>query len=881
MDIPPPETRTTPWHNLTPAGAAARLETDVEHGLTTAEAAARRRRVGPNSLTEPPPPSPFRVFARQFAGVLPLILAAAAGLALWIGDVLDAVAILVVLIINGGLGFLQERRAERALAALKSMLAQRAVVRRDGREVEIAAEDLVPGDLALLSTGDRLPADGRLILVRGLEVDESVLTGESLAVAKSARELGGDAPPLGDRFNMAYANTVVTRGRGEMLVTATGMTTETGRLAEMMSAAGDSLTPLQSQLDRLGKRLAIIALAVVAIILVIALAKGTPVDEAILTAITLAVAAVPEGLPAVVTVTLALGMQRMARRGAIVKRLAAVETLGCATVVCSDKTGTLTRNRMTAQALYFQNRHWTVPDGSETGRGLHRLLVPMALCNDARLEGDAVIGDPTEGALLAMCTAAGLDPTALAARLPRVAEIPFESTSKFMATYHRSDDDVCVFVKGAPDIVIERCGRLAGADGDQDFDAAARAVVTAQINAWAAKALRVIAIATRQLPAADFDAEGDLGTHMGDLVLLGLVGLSDPVRPEALDAVRICRLAGIDVKMVTGDHRETAHAVADQLGLSGDVVMGTEVDAMDAEHLSARIESIGVFARVAPENKMRIVEALRQRGHVVAMTGDGVNDAPALKQADIGMAMGRTGSEVSKEAAAMVLTDDNFATIVGAVAEGRTIYANIVKFVRYQLSTNLGALMTVFGAVVAGLPMPFTPIQILWVNVIMDGPPAMALGVDPAPAGQMTEPPRRPTDQILTLRRFGVLCYLGAVMAAGTLGIFLWALQTGSADRAVTLAFTTFVLFQVFNAFNARTERASTFSALFFKNRSLWASLTTVVALQILAVQWPLAQTVMHTTALTAADWVAAAGTAVLILVIEEARKLARRWAQN
>jgi len=667
------------------------------------------------------------------------------------------------------------------------------------------------------------------------------------------------------------------------------MATETGRLAGLLAAAEEDTTPLQNQLDRLGKRLAGIAVAVVLVILTIALLKGTPVTDAVLTAITLAVAAVPEGLPAVVTVTLALGMQRMARRGAIVKRLAAVETLGCATVVCSDKTGTLTLNRMTARTVLFQGKRLDLPDGSQDGSAeqvaalggtdLERLMLPMVLCNDCRLEDGEVIGDPTEGALLAVCAAGGVEAHVMNARLPRIDEIPFDSAKKFMATFHRDGDVVHVFVKGAPDIVIDHCTVVAGADGDQALDTRARDAVLAINHDFATEALRVIAIAERRLSVAAFEACADATDLVGDLVLVGLIGMTDPVRPEVKEAIDLCRDAGIEVKMVTGDHKTTASAIAKQLGLEGDVVLGVEVDGMDAETLAARIGSIGVFARVAPENKMRIVDALKINGHVVAMTGDGVNDAPALKRADIGVAMGLAGTEVTKEAASMVLTDDNFATIVDAIEVGRTIYANIVKFVRFQLSTNIGALLSVFAATVIGLPTPFSPIQLLWVNVIMDGPPAMALGVDPMPEGEMIQKPRRPTDEILTLKRFWGLCYLGAIMAIGTLGVFIWALDTGPEGRAVTLAFTTFVLFQVANAFNARNERRSAFSRQCFTNPSLWLSLAVVLSLQVTAVNWPPAQTVMHTVALSAVDWAVAVGAALTILVAEESRKfIVRRF---
>jgi len=867
------------WHVLDGAQCARRLASDPETGLSEPESRARLERDGANRLAEAPPTSALRVLARQFMGVMPAILGVAGVLALAVGERLDAAAIFVVLAINGVLGFAQERRAENALAALKSMLARRATVRRDGVDHDIDAAGLVAGDVILLTTGDRVPADGRLLETVALEIDESVLTGESVPVGKHTGPLAAEILALGDRTCMAYANTVVTRGRGVLLVTATGMTTETGRLAEMLAAAEETTTPLQLQLDRLGRRLAGIALCVVGIILAIALIRGTPFAEAALIAITLAVAAVPEGLPAVVTVTLALGMQRMARRGAIVKRLAAVETLGCATVVCSDKTGTLTLNRMTVQALFLAGRRFGVDDGlrAAAATDLERFLVPLALCNDARMDGDRLIGDPTEGALLDVATKGGIDRSALEAQLPRIAEVPFDSATKLMATFHRRGEDVEIFVKGAPDMLLGRCAKFAGANGDVALDDEGRRRLAGENESLAADALRIIAVATGRVAAADFDAAADLDRHLDGLVFIGMVGMIDPVRPEVGGAVSRCRDAGIGVKMVTGDHHGTATAIARHLGLNGDVVLGADVDAMDTETLAARIDGIDVFARVAPENKMRIVEALRARGHVVAMTGDGVNDAPALKHADIGMAMGKSGTDVTREAATMVLTDDNFATIVHAVEEGRTIYANIVKFVRFQLSTNMGALATVFTATAMGLPMPFSPIQLLWVNVIMDGPPAMALGIDPPDDGHMVRPPRGVDDQILTLRRFGVLAFLGAVMTLGTLGVFLWALEAGDGTRAGTLAFTTFVLFQAFNAFNARAETSTAFDRQQLRNPTLWTALAGVVVMQAIAVHWEPARAIMHTVPLAPLDWLVAASVAASILVLEEARKMFAR----
>ncbi len=876
----------TPWHTLSPAATAAALQVDPHQGLGFSEAARRLAQYGPNRLVEKPPRPIWLKLLDQFKSLLILILILAAGVAYLVGDLKDAVVILVVVVFNALLGFYQEHRAEQSLAALKNMLALQARVRRNGIKCEAPADELVPGDIVLLEAGDRIPADGRLLACHHCEVDEAALTGESHAVGKQAEPLPEEELPLAERINLAFMNTVVTRGRAELLVTATGMQTEMGRIAGLMEAAPETPTPLQIQLDRLGKRLALIAGIVVAVIFALALYQQQPLALAALTAITLAVAAIPEGLPAVVTITLALGMRRMATRRAIVKRLAAVETLGCTTVICSDKTGTLTLNQMTVRAFYYYGRRFRVSGEGWRAEGdiqaedgsplpdLRSLLLPAALCNDSRVRDGQLLGDPTEGALAVLAAKGGVELERASDRLPRIAEIPFDSSHKFMATFHHDGDRVQLFVKGAPDVLLARCDRL-GATTPVPLDEALRQRILAENEAMANRALRVLAVAARTLPASDFDPAGDLHGYITGLCLQGLIGSIDPPRPEAREAIALCRQAGIAVKMITGDHPATAAAVAQELGLNGAIVTGTELERLSATALAERIEPIVVFARVAPEHKVKIVQALQARGHVVAMTGDGVNDAPALKTADIGVAMGISGTEVSKEAGAMVLTDDNFATIVGAVREGRTIYDNLVKFVRFQLATNLGALMTVLGASLLGLPPPFNPVEILWVNIIMDGPPAMALGVDPSRRGLLHEPPRDPKVEILTLRRLGQLAAFGLIMAAGTLAVLYYGLQEGDTGRALTLTFTTFVLFQFFNVFNARAETGSTFTQNFFGNPLLWLALAGVILMQVLAVHWPPAQDVFHTQALSLRDWGLAVAVAATVLLLEEGRKLA------
>jgi Ca2+-transporting ATPase len=868
---------------LPAADIVRRLESDIVRGLSEEAARQRLAAHGPNRLAERAPRPAWLKFADQFKSLLVLILLGAAVLAGTIGDLKDALVIAVVVLLNATLGFFQEHRAETALAALRNMLAPSARVRRDGDVCLVEAATLVPGDILLLEAGDRIPADARVLSAHGAEVAEAALTGESQPVAKRGDPADEDAV-LAERHSMAFMNTVVTRGRIEAIVVATGMHTEMGRLAGLLADAAEGDTPLQAQLDGLGKRLALIACAVVALMFVFGLMRGDPLARTAMAAIALAVAAIPEGLPAVVTVTLALGMQRMAKRGAIVKKLAAVETLGCTTVICSDKTGTLTMNQMTARVLYCNGRRYAVGGEGYLGVGViegagdvRQVLLPAALCIDARIKAGELIGDPTEGALLALAGKAGLDADEAVGRWPRIAEIPFDSATKFMATFHRDGDRVRLCVKGAPDVLLACSSRHLVDAVVLPLDAEARAGFASENEALAGQALRVLALAGRDIPADAFDPGGDLQVWVHDLVLHALVGIIDPPRAEVRQAIATCHVAGIQVKMITGDHRVTAAAIARELGLHGEVREGRDLDGLPRDELVALVEQCAVFARVAPEHKMRIVEALQSQGHVVAMTGDGVNDAPALKTADIGVAMGITGTEVTKEAATLVLTDDNFATIVRAVEEGRTIYDNIVKFVRFQLSTNIGAILTVLGAPVFGFATPFTAIQILWVNIIMDGPPAMTLGVEPARPGIMREPPRPADASILSWHRLWRIGLYGLTMAVGTLGAYAWALASAGEAKAMTLAFTVFVLFQFFNIFNARAEHGSAFNRQLFDNGKLWFALGAVVALQVVAVHWPPAQIIFDTVALTPAEWGVAFGVASTTLLFDEVRKLLMR----
>ncbi|WP_200822607.1 cation-translocating P-type ATPase [Caballeronia arationis] len=881
-------------HTLDAEAVAVLLDVRPETGLSGQEALERLSRVGPNRLPQAPPRSPWSVLLAQFRSVLILILLGAVVLAALVGSTKDAVVILAVVVINALVGFYQEYRAERSLAALKSMLPSKARVRRDGVSHEIVADDVVPGDVLLLEAGDRVASDGRLWLAAGLEIDESVLTGESQPAGKqTALRVAADAP-LGDRLNLVYMNTLLTRGRAEVLVTATGPSTEMGRLSQELAATEEVATPLQVQLDRLGKRLGAIALTLVGLLSFLQFLRGADLVHVALDAIALSVAAMPEGLPVVVTVTLALGMHKMARQHAIVKRLASVETLGCTTVICSDKTGTLTLNQMTARTFVYDGQRFDVSgEGYRTHGEITRsaghaidvdlapLMVPMVACNDSRFDDGKAIGDPMEAALLVLAAKGGILCDSVERALPRLAELPFDSAHKFMPTFHRDGDQIKVFVKGAPDVLLARCTRWKVAGAEAAFGTAEAAKIDADYQALAGRGLRGLLIASRTLSAAAFDISRDLSIWIAELDFVGLVGLMDPPRPEAMHAITECRQAGIVVKMITGDHQATASAIASELGLHGRAVSGADIDRMDAAQLAAAIEEVAVFARVTPSHKVKIVRALQAKGHVVAMTGDGVNDAPALKQADVGVAMGISGTAVAKEAATMVLIDDNFATIVRAVRQGRTLYDNILKFVRFQLSTTIGAILSVFFAPLAGLPEPFTAIQILWVAIIMDGPPAVSLAMDGARPGIMSEPPRHRDEPVLPLARVLRIAAYGVTMMVGTLTVLYYGMRTGSEARALTMAFTTFVLFQFFNAFNARSESGSAFNARFFHNRMLWISLVGTLALQVVAVHWAPAIRFFGTTGMAWGDWGVVIGVASTVLLFEETRKLTVRVFQR
>ncbi len=910
------------WHRLSGTEVTERLEVDPSVGLSETEVAARIERFGSNELSEPPRRPAWLRFLDQFNDLLVYILMGAAVVSAAVGDLKDPIVIAIVLLINATLGYVQESRADDALAALQQMLEVTVRVRRDGEVREVPARELVPGDIVLMEAGDRVPADGRFLVASSLSIDESTLTGESVPVDKTTAvvEFAAGEVALAERSNCGYMNSTLTRGRAEMVVTSTGMHTEVGRLAGLLNAADDQETPLQQQLDKLGKRLALIAGVAVLAVFLVGLSQGDELGEAVLGAVALAVAAIPEGLPAVVTVTLAIGVSRMAKERAIVKRLASVETLGSTTVICSDKTGTLTLNQMTAtrvvtagqtyelQGLGYGDEGEVTRAGGAAAAGsgpatdddtLRWALTAAVLCNDAHVRrGDdgtpQLVGDPTEGALVVAARKVGLDPDELRADAPRLDEVPFDSAVKYMATLHPLGDvGTLLVVKGAPDVVLARCDRQRTAHGPEAMDAAARERAQAENDALGGQGLRVLAVASKVLGEHDADpsasgADGtlDLAAEIDGLTLETLIGILDPARPEAVAAVAECKDAGIGVRMITGDHASTAGAIAAELGIPGSVVTGAQLNEMSDEELAERIEEIGVCARVSPEHKVRVVKALQSNGEVVAMTGDGVNDAPSLKQAEIGVAMGVTGTEVTKEAGDMILTDDNFATIVKAVERGRAIYENIVTFVRFQLTTNVAAIGTILTARLAGYPAPFNPIQILFVNILADGPPAMSLGLDPPRPGVMDREPRDREERILSGARLVPIVATAAIMTLTIMLILVgWSDSSPATapedDPAFTMAFTSFVFLQMVNALVVRSGDNSVFNRFSLTNRTFWLAIGGVILAQVLLVVVPFFESVFGTTALTGEQWLVVVLSTLPLLVISELVTLVRRLVRN
>ncbi|MBS0184457.1 MAG: cation-translocating P-type ATPase [Nitrospira sp.] len=918
--------RALAWYAQPAEALADELRTDLDAGLKVDEAARRRVYEGPNELPEAPPPSLLKLFVSQFASFLVWVLIGAAIVSGLLEDWIDAAAILAIVFLNGVLGFVQEFRAERSLAALRKMSVAMARVIRDGTLQSIPARELVSGDLIALEAGDRIPADSRVLYATNFHAQEASLTGESTPVQKQAERLDSTEIPLADQRNMVFMGTVAVSGKARGLVVATGLATELGRIAAMIQQADEAEraeTPLQRRLEQFGYTLLWLALGVVTVVFALGYLRGEPLVGMFLISVSLAVAAVPESLPAVVTITLALGVTRMARRHALIRKLPAVETLGSATVICTDKTGTLTKNEMTVTRVIMDDSHFEVTgegyepkgeiressadpkvlspefpsqgfdhrsDDSSLGTqdsalfpGLHQLLTAAVLCNGATLQQEngawRIIGDPTEGALLVVAAKAGLTKAELERQASMEREIPFDAERKMMTMVRRTGKDRMVYCKGAPDVLLKRCIARVTLDGrTETLDEQHRLLIGEANAALAQQALRVLGVAYRSLGqqvSADQEVEREL-------IFLGLLAMKDPLRPEAAEAVRLCRDAGIGVSMITGDHKETAIAIARELGLyrdDGAALSGSELDGLTDEQLTQCVERITVYARVSAEHKLRIVRAWKRNGAVVAMTGDGVNDAPAIKSADIGVAMGMAGTDVAKEASDMVVMDDNFASIAAAVEEGRGIFDNIRKTVHFLLSCNVSEVLVMLFATLLGLPLPLLPIQILWMNLVTDGIPALALAVDPKAPDLMNRPPRRPNDRLLGRGRLLSIGGEGLMLALIALGafsasLFLWG---QSIEQARTVTFTVMVVAQLVHAFNSRSDRLSILQLGIATNRLLIWAFFLSLAVHLAVLKIPALASIFKVTSVPLEDWELMASLGIFPLVVMEAVKWLRR----
>jgi len=911
------------WHTRSIEETLALLGSNLLTGLDSSSAQARREQYGFNELQERPPTPFWQMLLQQFNNFLIIILLAAAFISLLLGDYIEAGAIMAIVVLNAVLGVVQEAKAEQALAALKKMAAPEAKVIRDGHVVSILASELVPGDVVLLETGNYVPADVRLLESVNLRIDEASLTGESVPVEKRAEAILQADAPIGERFNLAYMGTLVTYGRGKGVVVATGMQTEIGRIAEMIQSYEEEPTPLQRKLDQLGRWLGIASLVICGLVGVIGILRDTPIgvlfsegvsaylaqsQETIifmfLTAVSLAIAAVPEGLPAVVTMCLALGMREMVRRHALIRRLPAVETLGSATVICSDKTGTLTKNEMMAVRLYANQTllHITGEGYSPEGEFLnggkptdlstfleaHLLLKAGMLCNDAWLERDGrnggwrLVGDPTEGSLVVAAAKSGLWREILARDYPRVAEVPFDSERKRMTTIHQEADSgkFVAYVKGAPDLMLDLCDRILLDGQERPLTPALRQQILDANADLTSDALRVLALAYRHLDSLpEQPTAEELERH---LVFVGLIGMIDPARPEVKEAVQSARGAGLKSVMITGDYKNTAVAIAKELTLlrpNGKVLTGQELDALSDAEFTAMVEDVDVYARVSPQHKMRIVEAFKQHGHVVAMTGDGINDAPALKRASIGVAMGITGTDVSKEIADMVLTDDNYASIVSAIEAGRIIYSNIRKFVYYLLSCNMGEILVIFLAMVGSLGIPLTPIQLLWLNLLTDGAPALALGLEKGDPDIMKRPPRKPNEPIINSTMIVGILVQTVFITAATLSAYLIGLRMfpNRIEHARTMAFVTLSASELFRAYTARSEYYSVFQIGVFTNPYMQMAVGTSIALLALVVYMPFLNPIFDTFPLTVREW----GVILPLILLPSAAAEVMKWVMR
>lgn len=898
------------WHACSAEEVAKELRSDMARGLTSQDAAQRLGKYGPNALAKAKQRSILTIIVHQFSSLIVGLLLAAAGVAFALGEVVEAGAILIVILLNAIIGFVTEWKAAIALAGLRKQILSVARVVRDGQERQIPSEEVVPGDVVLLGAGNRVPGDGRVVEQFRLQVDESALTGESLSIAKSADPVVDRNAPLGDRISMVHQGTAVTDGRARFMITATGARTEMGKIGSLIDSVGEHGTPLEAKLAELSRALLVIVLGLCVLIVLVGWLRGIELLFMVEVGISLAIAAVPEGLLAVTTMTLAVGMQRMARMNTLVRRLPAVEALGSTTVICSDKTGTLTRNEMTVRAFdvasrrvdvtgtgygakgdfEVEGRKFDVTTDDATGEALRLALRIGALCNDAKVVrsgGDTtVLGDPTEAALIVAAEKAGLNRAKLDHDYPRTREIPFNSETKQMVTVHATaEGGTIAYVKGAPAAVLEASVSVFGIDGVVPMSPTARQRGRAANDKFAAEALRVLGLAYRELPA-NYD-EADL---MRGLIFVGLVGMIDPLRDEARDTIAVCRQAGIRAIMITGDQQATATAIARQLGLDIDdegkplrSVHARDLTDLDADGWDDIVANAAVFARVSPGHKLKIIEALQKRGHVVAMTGDGVNDAPALRKADIGIAMGIRGTEVAKESADMVITDDNFATIVGAVKQGRIIVHNILRFIHYLFACNFAEIVTVFAAIMIGWPLPLAVMQILWLNLVTDIFPAMALALEPSAPDVMDRPPRDPKAPLMTPRFAWLIVWQGTLLGSCTLAAFATGMRWYGAggtglQHAVTIAFMTLALTQVFHAFNTRSKTRSAFTALLFTNGWLWVATLFCILLQVAAVTVPFLQRILHVTPLTASDWGLIGAASVAPVAVVEIVKVVHRW---
>ena len=868
--------RSIAYHAMPADRVAARLEVDPIQGLSAQEAERRHARFGNNRIADDETFRLIPLLIRQFTDVMILILAAAAVIAGLIGEAIDMIAILVIVVLNGVIGFVQDYRAERALQALKRLAAPSVRVVREGQVSERPDTELVPGDVALLEAGDIVSADMRIIKTNDLTVDEAALTGESAPVVKDAgATLAADAS-LGDRVTMVYKGTLVTRGRARCLTVGTGASTELGHIAGLMRERERPMTPLQRRLASFGRWLSLAVLVICVVVLVAGLLRGEPPLLMLLTAISLAVAAIPEALPVVVTIALALGAKRMAVEMALIRRLPAVETLGSVTDICSDKTGTLTENRMRAERFILANGETRSKPPPADAPAWQAFLRVMALNSDVEMGGDGKpLGDPTEIGLWQAVEAAGVDRSALNLDWPRRREIPFDAERRRMTTVHAGPDGLVAMVKGAPEAVLPLCTRQHGADLQETFD---RAVAESVATDAASEGFRVLALAMRNLDQID-DAPA-VGDVENKLTFLGLVGMVDPPRPGVKEALDLCQSAGIRVMMITGDHPATAAAIATRLGMRDDgdkVLTGADVARLDVEERQAVIPEASVFARASPEQKIDIVTVLQASGRIAAMTGDGVNDAPALKQADIGIAMGKKGTDVAREAADMVLLDDNFSTIVTAVRQGRRIYDNVRKFIKYTMTSNAGEIWAIFLAPFLGLPLPLLPIQILWINLVTDGLPGLALGVEPAERNVMARPPRPPGEHVLAGGMWQHIIWVGLLIGGLTLGAQAWAYHNGSSNWQ-TVAFTVLTLSQLAHALAVRSDRDSLLLIGLFSNKPLLSAVALTLTLQLIVVFAAPLQPIFKTTGLTLMELLVCLLLPMIVLIAVEIEKwLVRR----